>query len=364
MYKSDLNELIERSQTKPICVSVILPLEQTLPQRNGNALKVKEAISQVKQQLISTYSKKDTAPLMQELDAVSETIELKKPSKGMGIFISSGFNKLVNFPFTVSEKFVIDRSFEIRDLVYASQFQIPYWVVLLNTKKIRIFRGEAESLLEVNDENFPLAYEEQYQFVVHQEPYHVEESKIKKERHRQFLRHFNKLASPYFKTDTFPVILLGVQELQGLFDPIFDHKQRIVLRIAGNFSALTINQLAAKVWDAMSGYLRTAGDRIVEDIRESMGKRGYLYGIEAAWRVAQEGRADLLVVEKDFKFPAYQDPRSGKPLFHISNTSGLEQTGDAVDDIIEMVLGKKGEVVFLENGKLDDYDHIAVRTRY
>ena len=37
---------------------------------------------------------------------------------------------------------------------------------------------------------------------------------------------------------------------------------------------------------------------------------------------------------------------------------------DAVDDVIEMVLNKKGNVVFVENGMLKDHQHISLITRY
>jgi len=35
-----------------------------------------------------------------------------------------------------------------------------------------------------------------------------------------------------------------------------------------------------------------------------------------------------------------------------------------VDDVIEMILEKNGQVFFTDNGKLEDYQHIALITRY
>ena len=37
---------------------------------------------------------------------------------------------------------------------------------------------------------------------------------------------------------------------------------------------------------------------------------------------------------------------------------------DAVDDVIEMVLEKNGQIFFVDNGMLKDYQRVALITRY
>jgi hypothetical protein len=37
---------------------------------------------------------------------------------------------------------------------------------------------------------------------------------------------------------------------------------------------------------------------------------------------------------------------------------------DAVDDLIEMVINKGGNVIFTEDGKLEDHQQLAAITRY
>jgi hypothetical protein len=41
-----------------------------------------------------------------------------------------------------------------------------------------------------------------------------------------------------------------------------------------------------------------------------------------------------------------------------------EILGDAVESIIEAVISKNGNVVMVENGKLTDFDQIALMLRY
>ncbi len=79
------------------------------------------------------------------------------------------------------------------------------------------------------------------------------------------------------------------------------------------------------------------------------------------WALAHEGRGDLLIVEDDFHYPARLDA-SGKNIVDDPAAPGAIE--DAVDDIIEEVLNKKGKVAFVDNGQLIDHGRIALVLRY
>ena len=371
MYSEVLNQLlkIKQSSKSSICISVLLPLELTLPQRLKNPLKLKNAINQVKSQLESKYDPKIIQPLINELEKISQQVDFKKTKQGLGIFLAPTISKVVDFPFAPKEKSVINNSFEVRDLVYASQYEYNYWVLNLNTKNIRLFSGVSGDLNEILDDIFPIEYQEQYQYPARQTPrisgnYQSEESQIKDERRIQFLRHVNKTTDTYLSKEQIPIVLTGVKDIHGIFTSIFNHQNRIAARVYGDFGSLSAGELANKVWAELQKNLQTERDQKISEIKESMGKRGYLYGIEAVWRIANQGRADLLVVEKDYQVPAFTDYRTGKKYFSLTNTVDLDKKVDAVDDVIELVREKGGEILFVENGELQGYDHIAVKTRY
>jgi hypothetical protein len=51
-------------------------------------------------------------------------------------------------------------------------------------------------------------------------------------------------------------------------------------------------------------------------------------------------------------------------LIDESTQRNFENIPDAVDDIIELVMRNKGDVVFMEDDSLSSYQHIALITRY
>ena len=83
-------------------------------------------------------------------------------------------------------------------------------------------------------------------------------------------------------------------------------------------------------------------------------------GINQVWKAASEKRGRLLVVEKNFIFPA----QHGSSPDVIYNNDDLVQKPfyikDAVDDIIEKVLASGGDVEFVDEGILKDFSKIAL----
>ncbi len=370
MYRAVINEMVRYSKTsdKEPCVSILLPLQQTLPQRNKNPLSLKGALNEAKEQL-KKYPLSETRVITKELDRLVKEIDFKKTDQALGIFVGKNYSRLIDFSFQITRKVVVDDSFETRDLTYGSQYLTDYWILTLNPKAVRLFKAQGHSLHEIQEDPFPIEYQEQYQYPDRQKPgisgdYQSEESQIKDERRLQFLRHINKSVSPYFKQDPHPIILMGIKDLQVLFAKIFDYDAQVVKRIYGDFKNWSVQKIAKATWEQIEAHLYESTDQLLDEIRESKGKRAYLYGIEAVWRVAQEGRGDKLIVEKDYQVPAYTDPQTGKLYFNLTDTAGLVKKVDAVDDVIELIREKHGEIVFLENGKLQEYEHIAVKTRY
>jgi len=74
------------------------------------------------------------------------------------------------------------------------------------------------------------------------------------------------------------------------------------------------------------------------------------------------GRGNLLLVEEDFHYPARLD-ETGERLEAAEDPAAPGVMEDAVDEIIEAVLSKKGQVVFVDNGRLEAHQSIALVLR-
>lgn len=86
--------------------------------------------------------------------------------------------------------------------------------------------------------------------------------------------------------------------------------------------------------------------------------------MEDVWQTATHKNSRLLLVEKSFVYAArqgaepgiiYKEELPGEYPFYIK---------DAVDDVIQKVLENGGDVEFVDDGSLSDYDRIALIQYY
>lgn len=104
--------------------------------------------------------------------------------------------------------------------------------------------------------------------------------------------------------------------------------------------------------------------QLIVEFKEKIGEGRGVMGIREIWKAAKEGNALQLMVEKDFSLPGFLTERNEYNLHLQSIIMPHQVLADAVDDLMEIVLEKKGHVVLLENDALVDYQRIALITRY
>jgi hypothetical protein len=78
--------------------------------------------------------------------------------------------------------------------------------------------------------------------------------------------------------------------------------------------------------------------------------------------LAQEGRGKLLLVEKNYHVPAIVTENGSLEL--VAQSGGTEIMDDAVDEIIETVLAKGGNIAIVDDGALSEHQQIALILRY
>jgi hypothetical protein len=161
-----INEQLKSLQKNKgnICISIILPTNRLSPERRVDEIRMKFAINSAKQLLQYKYATNDNELLKDSIDEIYKKIEFIHNTDGIGLFVSTNFQLLVQFPFSVEEKIIVGDSFEVRDLIYKKNISTPYLVILLSKKTIRLYNGVLDKLTEIIDDNFPKTYEEEYEY--------------------------------------------------------------------------------------------------------------------------------------------------------------------------------------------------------
>ncbi len=116
-------------------------------------------------------------------------------------------------------------------------------------------------------------------------------------------------------------------------------------------------------WPVMLAYLQDERQQLINEFVEKIGERLGISGIQEIWEAAGEGRGFKLLVEKDFRCPGFvveNDPH----LWLRPPQKPHRILADVVDELIERVIEKGGQVYFTDNDMLKDYGRVALIMRY
>lgn len=369
---SDLEVLLK--DVNNICVSIIGPTYRTSPDRRTNATALEKLVQEAKDQLNSKYPAAAVSPLIESIDELYEQIDFLHNTEGVGIFVSPSVKALIHFLFPVSAKVTVGDSFEIRDLIYNSYYDIHFRVLMLSQKEARLFNGRLNTLTEITDGHFPKQNTAAYEYnkpsrgssyVGHSNVKEFEKDKGAMEaiRLKSFFREADKLLSNYLAPGT-PLILMGDNKDLILFNEITAHKENIACHIPGNYTTNNETELGALAWKAMKLFLENGKEKLIRNFAELQGKGRGIAGIQNIWQAVMEGNCLQLLVEKDLVIPGFIVGDSNYFLHLTPPEEPHQVIHDSVGRLIQMVLEKNGEVIMLENDVLKDYNRLALITRY
>ncbi|MFN6382369.1 MAG: hypothetical protein ACK4WL_08660, partial [Bacteroidota bacterium] len=165
-----------------------------------------------------------------------------------------------------------------------------------------------------------------------------------------------------YRTHQTPLVLVAQKELLSELDLEGKANEPVVHvnRDPSHDSASTLAKLAIAPVYAMQ---EKKVEKLISEWNELVGKGFTRTGLQACWRAAQEGNCRILLVEQTYSKPGYllDDPY----YLFLSPPAGMHTTlPDAVDDLIKVVLEKRGTVHFTADELLSSQQKIALITRY
>lgn len=353
--------LLQRIQGYP-ALTITLPTHRTSPDNRQDPIRVKNLAEQAANRLLAEFTKREIDPLLNRLSDLVEQIDYPHTLDGLALFVNRDFARAVYLPFRLRDRIVVDGNFFTRDLVFALNRTPRYWIVSLNEKPTRLFEGTREHVLEVTDEGFPLTHSGPGGELPLPGGFGVRKSAHRDERHRQFFRQVDAALRPFLLDDPLPVAVVGVDRFVAFFQEVTEHRRAIVTTLHGSHEKTPPHELGKLVWPLVKANLAQQRLQVLGELEKAVGERKFVSGAGEVWRLAHEGRGRLLLVEEDFHFPGYLDANGALRPADDPTAPGV--LDDAVDDIIEVVLSKQGQVVFVDNGLLAAHQGIALIVRF
>lgn len=365
-----LNELKKNIETP--CVSVIMPTHPLASDHNLDDIELKKIFSKAKDLVYAKCGKKNGGEeVLEKLKVLSENIPLSVKGRGIGLFVSPNVSQLVSFPFSVREKVVVGNNFEVRDVIYLADSLITYYVLLINDKELKLFEGSGEELKLVKNIDFPAHFIDDYEYAhtslgssygYSLKSTEKDKSVVKEQRFYTFLKLADQKLAKLLADNT-PLIISGSVKELSTFKKVSINYKSVVGKINGNYNHENIHKLGELSFEKIRAHQLFEEDATLKRLENAKAKKLAVTEIENVWSAAMEGKGMILLVEKDFAVTGYIT--EDKSTLFLSPPDGdYEIITDAVDDVMELVLNKKGKVIIVDNNKLKDFGGIAMILRY
>jgi len=361
MNRRDIH-LLQKIKGSP-AVTITLPTHRATPDDRLDPIRVKNLVKQATDRLLGEYGKAEVEPLLLQLEKLAESIDYRYTQDGLAIFVNRDFARAVHLPFSLKESVEVDKSFRTRELIFAMNRTPRYWTLVLGEKPTRLFEAMRDYLVEIRTGGFPLTHTGPGVEKPVTGGFGSRRSAIRDERHRQFFRHVDGALKPFMAEDPLPLAVVGVDHFLTFFDEITVHKDSILATLTGSHEETTPSELSQQVWPLVKAGLANQRLQLLAGLNQAIGEGKFAASARNVWRLAKEGRGSLLLVEEDFHYPVRLD-EAGEPLEAADTPAEPGVMVDAVDEIIETVLSKKGQVVFVDNDRLEAHEHIALILRF
>ncbi|HYG38602.1 MAG TPA: hypothetical protein VD908_08290 [Cytophagales bacterium] len=386
MIKTKGNEELKQkliklnSQTNYPSVTILFPVNQG-EFGNGNSSQklIKDLLREVNQKLSESSYRQEVEAVKQKLDTIADNIRFEADTKGVAVFISSDHYEIVPLPFTIESRALVGYGFHVRDLVFAMNSLEEYMVLHISEKRVLTLRGSGEQLSEIKIPDMPESIFEMgtYSDDVRYTDQHVSvsgnsnfvaqgEQDDTLSKLTNYINKIDNALAKYLGQENIRFVLLGVERNHGYFKKLSKNLDKQLTGIYGNYDHYSHRAIAELVWPEVHKKIAEEKEGYLRQLDEAVGRKQSISGISQAWQAAAEGRVKTLIVEKEYQCPAILSDDG----FRIDlRVDGAEVTPDklkedAVDDLIELVLSKGGDIVFVENGKLETHQHLAAITRY
>jgi hypothetical protein len=277
-------------------VSILLGLHTAVAESQQNNLVLKNLIKEAEDRLLQEFSKREVDKIIARLQAAQERLNNKLHYQpGLAIFINQDDEFIIDLPFDIKSRVIIDHTFATRDLIMGVARSIKYYVMTLSAKEVRLFRAYRHILSEIKEDGFP------FQLTLEVEDTQRGFAQDKENQIKEFYNRLDKVFNQIYNQQPYGLVLVGAGKNLSYYKEIADNKRVIVSTIEGNHDHTNLHELGQITWNSVKDVLSRQRNAVLSELQAAVGAQKYVSGIEQVWRLAKEGRGRMLFAEEDYR---------------------------------------------------------------
>jgi len=368
-------------QQEAPCISLYQPTHRTFPDNKRDPILFKNLLKKIDESLRSKYPGRDVdARIARFRELAEDSMFWRESLSGLAVFQASDGLYVFRLQRPVPQLFVVADSFHTKPLIRILQSADRYQVLALTRTSVRLFEGNRDDLDEVRlAEGVPATIADAlgeeltdpHQTVAsygmgssgspmrHGHGGRKDEVEIDTER---FFRAVDRAILEHHSRPTgLPLMLCALPEYHSMFRRISHNSFLMEHGIDGDPGALTLDQLRDRSWNVREALYLERLNALVEQYGESASKGLATDDLAIAAQHAVEGRIATLLIDADRHIPGKMNRVTGEV---VPDDLADPDVDDMLDDLGEVVLKFRGEVVVVPSKRMPTQTGLAAMYRF
>lgn len=356
-----MNQTLERlSKIKaPVCVTVILQTHKTHPENQQDSILLKNLITEAGRRLEKEYDQNIAKRYTEKLNKLAASIDHNYNDDGLLLFVNDEIEESLKVPVKpFSNRVILDDTFATRTIIRALEKDTAYYALILSRGKARLIEASSEDVvIEFSDRGFPVTDNELHPA---SRPEAGQASRITNLT-MEFFNRIDKAMNAIRKDDPLPVVIYSEERNYHDFMKVADHPNTILGHVLlKNFDEKASN-LIKEIWPHIKELTVAKNRARISELEQALNNGKFLGDINEIWNAVQEGRGKTMFVEEGYYQPVKKEDGILSPIEEVSDK---DHVNDIVDDMIEQNLKYGGDVVFVAKNALENFNKMALVTRY
>lgn len=366
---------------EPPCLSLYQPTHRHRPQNQQDLIRFRNLVKTLEESLHQKYPKREVKPLLEPFVALAADAAFWNHTlDGLAVLGGPDLFNVYRLQRPVHELAVVADSFHTKPLVRIMQSADRYQVLALNRREIKLFEGNRDVLDAIElapgvprtiTEVLGNELSEPHQTVASygmgagglpmRHGHGGKMDEIDSDTERFFRAIDRAVLEHHSRSSGLPLMLVALTEYQAPFRKLSHNPFLMAEGLQINPDALSLEELCQQTWQQVEPlYL----SRLADLVEKYQAARSQQLGSDDLVQVAQAaiaGRVATLLVEADRQVPGRIDAATGQiKMGDLSNP----EIDDILDDLAEMVLRLKGEVIVVPAERMPATTGVAATYRF
>ncbi len=368
---------------EPPCISLYMPTHRFHPQNQEDPIRYRNLLKEMESSLRLKYPTREVRTLLEKFQAlVRDDLFWSHRTDGLAILCAHDTFEVFDLQRTVKTLLVVADSFHTKPLLRALQAVDRYQILSLNRHEAKLYEGNRVALDQVVLADAVPATIEQALGDELTEPNatvasygkgagggglamhhgHGQKKDEVESDNERFFRAIDRAILEYHSRPTgLPLMLAALPEHHDLFHEVSHNPFLMSDGIMMNTDALDLDQLRAEAWRIVEPIYQKRLAEISDDFQVARSRDLGSDDLAQIAEAAMAGRIGTLLIEDDRQIAGKIDGATGQ--VQPADLSDPE-VDDVLDDLAELVLRMKGDVVVVPAERMPSDTGAAATYRF